>query len=222
MQNVESAVIAAAGLGSRLGLGHPKCMLELGGITLLTRMIKMLESHISKIHVVVGYREDLVIDYCARNHPHIVLVRNPDYRTTNTAQSFAIGARYLKGKCIFLDGDLVIDPNSFSDFISHAAQTEILVALCKPNTENAVFVDIEETDQGKIVKNFTRENPTSYEWGNVFSGPSTLMANTNANGYVFEHLAQHLPLPGHMLELAEIDTSADMRSAETFVLQHRL
>jgi hypothetical protein len=48
------------------------------------------------------------------------------------------------------------------------------------------------------------------------------MANTNANGYVFEHLAQHLPLPGHMLELAEIDTSADMRSAETFVLQHRL
>lgn len=85
-------------------------MLELGGITLLTRMIRLLESHISRIHVVVGYREDMVIDHCARYHPQVVLVRNPDFRTTNTAQSLALGALHLTGKCVFLDGDLVINP----------------------------------------------------------------------------------------------------------------
>lgn len=220
MQNVKSAVIAVAGLGSRLGLGHPKCMLELGGVTLLTRMINMLDSHISKIHVVVGYREDMVTDYCARHHPHVVLVRNPDFRTTNTAQSLALGARHITGKCVYLDGDLVINPNSFTDFLSHAARTEILIALCQPNTENAVFVNTEETNQGRIVNGFTRENRTHYEWGNVFTGPSTLL--NNANGYVFEHLAKHLPLPGQMLELAEIDTIADMRSAENFVSKYLL
>jgi hypothetical protein len=61
---------------------------------------------------------------------------------------------------------------------------------------------------------------TLCEWANVFAGPSTLM--NGAENYVFEHLAQRLPLPGHMLELAEIDTSADMRSAETFLLKHGL
>jgi choline kinase len=220
VQYVESAVIAAAGLGSRLGLGQPKCMLELGGVTLLTRMIRMLESHVSRVHVVVGYREDLIIDHCARHHPHVVLVRNPDFRTTNTAQSLALGARHLPGKCVFLDGDLVINPDSFTAFLDHAAETEILVALCQPNTENAVFVDTEKSSQGLTVKGFTRENRTLYEWANVCSGPNTLMSD--AENYVFEHLAKRLPLPGHMLELAEIDTSADMRSAEVFVSKHGL
>lgn len=220
MHAVENAVIAAAGLGSRLGLGHPKCMLELGGITLLTRMIRLLESYVSRIHVVVGYREDMVIDHCARYHPQVVLVRNPDFRTTNTAQSLALGARYLPGKCVFLDGDLVINPDSFGAFLDHAAQSELLVGLCQPNTENAVFADAEESAQGLTVTGFTRESRTLYEWANVFVGPTTLM--NGAENYVFEHLAKRLPLPGCMLELAEIDTSADMRSAETFVKKHGL
>lgn len=220
MQPVENAVIAAAGLGSRLGLGYPKCMLELGGITLLTRMIRMLEPHVSCIHVVIGYREDLIIDHCARYHPQVVLVRNPEFRTTNTAQSLALGARYMTGKCVFLDGDLVVNPDSFGAFLYQAALSEMLVGLCQPNTENAVFVDTEESAHGLVVTGFTRENRTCCEWANVFTGPSTLM--NSAENYVFEHLAKLLPLPGHMLELAEIDTSSDMRSAELFVMKHEL
>jgi choline kinase len=220
MQHVENAIIAAAGLGSRLGLGHPKCMLELGGITLLTRMIRMIESHVKRIHVVVGYRENLIIEHCARYHPHVVLVRNPDFRTTNTAQSLALGARYLKGKCVFLDGDLVINPDSFSAFLDHASRTEILIGLCQPNTENAVFADTEESPLGLTVKSFTKEYRTSCEWANVFAGPNMLM--NGAENYVFEYLTECLPLPGHMLELAEIDTTADMRSAEIFLLKHGL
>jgi len=195
-------------------------MLELGGITLLTRMIRMLEPHVSCIHVVIGYREDLIIDHCARYHPQVVLVRNPEFRTTNTAQSLALGARYMTGKCVFLDGDLVVNPDSFGAFLYQAALSEMLVGLCQPNTENAVFVDTEESAHGLVVTGFTRENRTCCEWANVFTGPSTLM--NSAENYVFEHLAKLLPLPGHMLELAEIDTSSDMRSAELFVMKHEL
>ena len=220
MQPVENALIAAAGLGSRLGLGHPKCMLELDGITLLTRMIRMLESHVSRIHVIIGYREEMIIDHCAQQHPEVVLVRNPEFRTTNTAQSLALGALHLAGKCVFLDGDLVINPDSFGVFLDRAARSEVLVGLCQPNTENAVFANTEESPQGLTVTSFTRENRTPFEWANVFSGPNTLM--NGAENYVFEHLAKRLPLPGHILELAEIDTSADMCSARAFVLKHGL
>lgn len=58
------------------------------------------------------------------------------------------------------------------------------------------------------------------EWANVFTGTSTLMNGTE--NYFFEQLAEPLPLPEHMLELAETDTSADMQSAEIFVLKHGL
>jgi choline kinase len=183
-------------------------------------MIRMLELHVSRIHVVIGYREDMIIDHCARYHPQVVLVRNPEFRTTNTAQSLALGARHLNGKCVFLDGDLVINPNSFGAFLDHAARSEMLVGLCQPNTENAVFARAEDSDQRLTVTGFTREDRTLFEWANVFSGPSTLM--DGAENYVFEHLAKRLPLPGRMLELAEIDTDADMRSAEIFVMRHGL
>lgn len=169
MQSIENAVIAAAGLGSRLGLGHPKCMLELGGITLLTRMIRTLEPHVSCIHVVVGYREDMVIDHCARYHPQVVLVRNPEFRTTNTAQSLAIGAQHLTGKCLFLDGDLVIEPESLCSFLHQASLSEMLLALCQPKSEQAVYVDTEKNAKSLMISGFTRERRTCHEWANVFS-----------------------------------------------------
>jgi choline kinase len=195
-------------------------MLQIGGITLLTRMIRVLEPHVARIHVVIGYREDLVIEHCARYHPKVSLVRNPAFRTTNTAQSLALGARYLTGKCVFLDGDLVINPDSFATFLRHAAMSKILVGLCQPNTENAIFVDTKQSANGLVVMGFTREQRTCYEWANIFTGPSDLM--NCAENYVFEHLAKFLPLPGHMLELAEIDSRSDMRSAELFVMKHGL
>lgn len=220
MQFVESAVIAAAGLGSRLGLGRPKCMLELGGVTLLSRMILTLEQHVSRIHVVVGYREDMVIDHCARYHPKVVLVRNPEFRTTNTAQSLALGANYLAGKCVFLDGDLILKPDSLADFLLEGAHSEILIGLCKPNTQNAVFVHAQESSNGLCLTDFTRDYRTNYEWANIFTGPTTLM--NGAENYVFEHLSNLLPLPGKILQLAEIDTSSDMESAEKFLIEHGL
>jgi choline kinase len=195
-------------------------MLEIDGTTLLTRMIRLLEAHVSRIHVVIGYREELIIDHCFRYHPQVVLVRNPEFRNTNTGHSLALGASHLSGKCVFLDGDLVINPDSLCSFLNHAALTDILVGICQPNTENAVFAEVEETAEGQTVIGFTREKTTLWEWANVFTGPNTLMHG--ADNYVFEHLAKRLPLPGHMLELAEIDTNADMRLAELFIQKYGL
>ena len=220
MQPIENAVIAAAGLGSRLGLGHPKCMLEISGVTLLSRMIRLLERHVSVIHVVIGYREELIIEHCARHHPSVVLVRNPEFRTTNTAHSLSLGARHLAGKCVFVDGDLVIEPDSFAAFLERSAQTDLLLGLCTPTTENAVYAHCEDTGDGLAISGFTRDQQTAHEWANIFTGPSSIM--DTAQNYVFEQLANHLPLPGMHLNLAEIDTTADLKAAQAFVEKFNL
>lgn len=214
MPNVRSAVIAAAGLGSRIGMGMPKCMIEIEGVTLLTRLITALRSHVEVIHLVVGYREEMVIEYCSKYHRDVVLVRNPDFRTTNTAYSFAKGAKYLSGKVLYLDGDLLVCPESLAKFIEAARGKDILVGLTDAKSEDAVFAYGEEEAGFINISSFSRDEKGEFEWANVVIAPNDFMQN--ASGYVFERLAEYLPLEGHLLELAEVDTIDDLNAAQRY------
>lgn len=222
MQAIEGAVIAAAGLGSRLGLGLPKAMLKIGGITLLSRQVKLLSQHVSKIHIVVGYREELIIEHCARFHREVVLIRNKDYRNTNTAYSYDIGARGIQGKTLFMDGDLIIDGRSMDAFISAARKVPAIAGITIAKSDQAVYVQTDWNDirSYRQVKEFSREVPTEFEWANVVVGPPDLMSGTT--GFVYQQLEKMLPLPAFELELEEVDTPDDLERAQRFALSHNL
>ena len=216
MQPIEGAVIAAAGLGSRLGLGLPKCMLEIGGRTILSRLIEATEPHVRRLHVVVGYREELVIEHCSRHHRNVVLVRNPHFRTTNTAQSMSVGARGFSGKVLFLDGDLLISPVCMAAFCSAAATSDVLIGLTRQQSEHGVYVRAAEgqTPDQVIVEEFARAPVRPLEWANLFTGPARVL--DAAGGFVFEELSRLLPLPGQVVSVAEIDTPGDLEVARRF------
>lgn len=215
MQDVAGVVIAAAGLGSRIGMGMPKCMIEIGGMTILSRLIKTLRSHFPVIHLVIGYREEMVIKYCSIHHRDIVLVRNPDYFTTSTAYSLSKGAIHLPGKILYLDGDLLISRESLSRFLTAAKEKDILVGLTDAKSENAVFVHGEASGSFVQISEFSRDKRSKIEWANVLVAPHDLLVG--APGCVFERLVEYLPLKGHMIELSEVDTSDDLEIARQFV-----
>ena len=218
MQAVEHAVIAAAGLGSRLGHGLPKCMLELGGMPLLSRLINTLQRHVEDIHVVVGYREELIINLCAKLHRDVVIVRNPEFRTTNTVQSMAMGAQGLTGKTLFLDGDLIIEPSSLHAFLDRAAKSPVLAAIAPSRSENPVNVELDPghgADGETRIAAFTRAHGNDFEWANVVAGPARML--DHATGYVYEKLEEGLPLHAAVLDLREVDTAADLEIAREFV-----
>lgn len=214
MQHVKSAVIAAAGLGSRIGLGMPKCMIEIDGITILTRLINALRPHVPMIYLVVGYREEMVAEYCSKYHRDIILVRNPDYRTTNTAHSFSKGAHFLRGKVLYLDGDLIISKDSLAAFINASISEEILVGVTRAKSENAVFIDGQIDKSSVSIFGFSRTKKSQLEWANIVIGPANLMGR--GSGYVYECLERYLPLKGAMIDLAEVDTGNDLREATLF------
>lgn len=219
MQPVRSAVIAAAGMGSRLGLGIPKCMLEVNGRTLLSRQIDILERHVEHIHVVVGYREEMILEHCSRHHRKVVLVRNRDFRTTNTAYSYKLGAAALPGKVLYIDGDIIVDETSLVNFLQIAANCDVLVGLTAASSENAVFAHCTSIKHGDsmTVGSFSRSVPSDYEWANIVTGPNSLMQN--ADGFVFEQLAARLPLPAATLNMAEVDTPLDLERAHKFAFE---
>lgn len=217
MHAVESAVIAAAGLGSRLGHGLPKCMLELGGQTLLTRLIHTLQTHVQKIHIVVGYREEMVINLCASLHREVVIVRNPDFRTTNTVQSMAMGARGCVGKTLFLDADLIISPESLHAFLAESRNHQALAGIAQSRSENPVNVVLSAhtTNEKTLrIEQFTRESGHNFEWANVVSGDARML--DGATGFVYETLEKLIPLPARELDLREVDTTADLDLAREF------
>ncbi|WP_261924390.1 NTP transferase domain-containing protein [Shewanella sp. NFH-SH190041] len=213
MSIVTNAVIAAAGMGSRIGLGMPKCMIEIQGVTLLSRMLAALVGQVEHVFLVVGYRENLVAEYCRRHHPEVILVRNPDFATTNTAASYGIAARYLQGKTLFIDGDLIVNPASLAAFLQQAEDCPLLVGITPASSDNAVLV----SHQGDTITGFTAQQGESaaYEWANLFVGDGRVFES--ADGFVYESLNAFLPARCAAVELCEIDTQADYQRACAFV-----
>ena len=84
MEPTRNAVILAAGVGKRLGLKDlPKCLVEIGGRTLMKRRLENLAAAgISRVVVVLGHSGEKIRERFGdhQGDPEIQYVENPDYR----------------------------------------------------------------------------------------------------------------------------------------------
>lgn len=204
MQAVKHVVIAAAGLGSRLGQGKPKCLVELEGVKILDHLMSQLDG-VEDVRIVVGFDENSVISEIQRIRSDVIIVRNPNFRSTTTLHSYALGARYLTGDCLFMDGDLLLERKSFSHFLHSCVPGVPKLAVTKSKTKDAVYAAIE----GAHVVGFQREEPTEYEWSNIAWLPVSLFDNIDHTA-VYEHLHAFLPIAFGEVISYEVDTQEDL------------
>ncbi len=106
------AVLLAAGVGSRLGRPFPKALVKLpNGERILGRQIRILrENGIRQIYVVVGFKMDLIME----EFPDVYFRYNPFYYITNTSKSLACALRDLDDNVLWLNGDVIADPEVLS------------------------------------------------------------------------------------------------------------
>jgi choline kinase len=209
----QHAVIAAAGLGSRLGQGRPKCLVEVEGATILSRQLDLLAG-VPDVRVVVGFQAAAVAAEARRWRPDVTLVENRDFATTTTLVSYALGARGVDSPCLFMDGDILFRPSSFERFV--ACGERLVVGYTDAKTADAVYVTVENDH----VTQFDRSRPTPYEWANIAILPADYCEG--ADGAVFERLACDLPVPGAHVDSFEIDRPSDLALAAEAVRQGRL
>lgn len=116
-------VILAAGMAKRLRPltdTKPKCLLEVGGKTLLQRTVDaMASAGISEFLVVTGYRASMIRDFLgnllgnSRTTPRISYIDNPDYEHNNNIFSLWLAMQELHGKEVLLmDSDILCDPEA--------------------------------------------------------------------------------------------------------------
>lgn len=111
------AVILAAGTASRLRplTEHcPKCLLQIGGKTLLERTIEAITgSGINEITVVTGYLKDMIVTFLNERYPNLTFhfIHNEDYASTNNIFSLWLARTQVEGKdFLLMDSDIYCDP----------------------------------------------------------------------------------------------------------------
>lgn len=99
------AIIVAAGPGSRLRPftdDRPKCLLDIGGRTILQRAIDALRQNgIEEIAVVRGYRGEMI------GYPGIRYYENPEYGSTNLLESLFRAESEMDGEFIVSYADIL-------------------------------------------------------------------------------------------------------------------
>lgn len=103
-----NGLILAAGSGTRMqGLegAKPKCLLEVGGRPLIEHQVTALRNAgVDSIVVVVGYQAERIRRTVGPDASYIL---NPAFASTNSLQSFVLGAEHLAGDTLVLNADVL-------------------------------------------------------------------------------------------------------------------
>lgn len=227
MSAVKNAVIAAAGMGKRLGAGQPKCLVKVAGKTILEYQLDLLRDF-ENIFIVTGFCEEAVIEFAGKIRRDIIFVRNADFQHTKTLDSFYLAARVVDGFSLFLDGDMIIEPRSFRSFLEVAEvqmqKNSMTVAVSERISDDPVYAEVQADGTGEPkIYNFSYENKSAYEWANIVCMSAERVVTPFSNGgglknsHTFEFLKQFLPSNIGVIDRLEIDTPSDLNFAENFL-----
>ncbi|MFH1379106.1 MAG: phosphocholine cytidylyltransferase family protein [bacterium] len=225
------AVIVAAGEGKRIADitgGKPKCLLEIGGTTLINRLINQLKQEgIKEIAIIVGYKKESIINQIDSS---IKVIENPFYTNTNNMASLFCARDFIKGnEFIYVHGDLIMEDKIINKCSAESGDVVMAVDF-KPCDEEAMKVRVEKD----LIIESSKEIPldkSAGEWIGVikFSQRGGNMFFTEAkkaldegykNAYdtlVLTRMAQQMPIRSSNitgLPWVEIDFKEDFEKAE--------
>lgn len=158
------AIILAAGLGSRISPmtdNLPKCLLLVGGITILERMIHNIQScGINEIIFVLGHCQEKIQELVNREFPNLntQFILNNYYKTTNTGYSLMLTKDAVKGSSfVKFDADVVFDIAILKRLIAY----DCLNCLC---IDKNIHLDAEEIKvildkESRVLKVSKSEDP---------------------------------------------------------------
>ena len=215
MSFIKHFVIAAAGMGTRMGGDKPKCLLEFKGKPLIEHLLNLLED-CEDIRIVVGHCADDIISLTKEIRKDITYVINNSYRNTTTLGSYILGARHLKDPVYYVDADIYFNPISFGQFIEESKinPKRPLIGVTSVKTQDCVYAQLNDKKDEVIA--FTRNQPDKskriWEWANISYLPNGFLYH-DENQAVYSILEESLPLPAFIIDSYEMDTPQDMANA---------
>lgn len=195
----KSVVISCAGIGSRLGLGLTKALVEINGQSLISWQLKLFKD-VKDVRIVIGFQGGEIIQEVRKYRDDVIFCYNHRYFETKTGASYYLGARHANHQTLEWDGDLLVHPDDVKRILNTPGE---FICYAEKSSDDAVFVQTNET--GEVMR-FSRETG-DYEW----TGPACMdkrhLTYCSQNVYnMFEPLC---PMKGIKVRAYDIDTYND-------------
>ena len=141
MTQIKQAIILAAGQGRRLlpyTKDRPKCLLDVGGKTILEHQVEaLLSQRVERITVVTGYLSHKVRQVLGQR---VQYIENPHYGATSSMYSLWLARDIATAGCLILN----------SDVLFHTAILQALLESPYPDVLAVDFASVLAEEETKV------------------------------------------------------------------------
>ena len=195
----KSVVISCAGIGSRLGLGLTKALVQINGNSLISWQLKLFKD-VKDVRIVIGFQGGEIIEEVRKYRDDVIFCYNHRYFETKTGASYYLGARHANHETLEWDGDLLVHPDDVKKLLATSGE---FICYADKTSDDAVFV---QTNENGDVLCFSREQG-DYEWtGPACMNKQHLIYSTQN---VFNRFEPYCPMTGIKVRAYDIDTYND-------------
>ena len=161
------AIILAAGKGKRLDQirgGDPKCLLDVGGVSLIERQIHILKTlGVSDITAVVGFGSEYVRERCGAE---LSYVENELHTETNSLYSLWLTRDLLSDGFVVLNADVLFHTQMLVDLLSSEHEDALLISYQPHGTLGDEEMKVKVED-GRVVDISKQMDPAEADGENV-------------------------------------------------------
>lgn len=195
----KSVVISCAGIGSRLGLGLTKALVQINGNSLISWQLKLFKD-VKDVRIVIGFQGGEIIEEVRKYRDDVIFCYNHRYFETKTGASYYLGARHANHETLEWDGDLLVHPDDVKKLLATSGE---FICYADKTSDDAVFV---QTNENGDVLCFSREQG-DYEW----TGPACMNKHhlIYSTQNVFNMFEPYCPMKGIKVRAYDIDTYND-------------
>lgn len=177
----EDALFLLAGRGRRLGEmgdGLPKCLVPVGGIPILHRMLDQLRARgCRRAVLVIGHLGDKIREFCGDswNGLRIEYIENREWETTNNIVSLFMAAGSVDNDILLIEGDIVLTDGLLGQI---GSQGNCMAVSPFRDHMDGTVVTILENDVEKILLKGDRERDNAvrlYKSVNIYRLTSDVM-----------------------------------------------
>lgn len=131
-KGIKTAVILAAGMGSRLRSvidDKPKGLLTIDGKELVIRSLDCLMAHgITDIVIVLGYMRKTYIETLKNHYPSIRYIYNADFAETGSMHSLFLARGQVRSDFLLLESDLLYEDRCITSLLEDPGEEAILIS----------------------------------------------------------------------------------------------
>ena len=206
MNNETTVIICCAGMGTRLGIGLPKALVDIDNKPLIIHLLELFDEF-EDVRVVVGYQAEKIIEVVNKYRKDIMFTFNYDYKTTGPAASLTKALVGAKDIVLSIGGDVLIDKENLDKIL----KCDECIPYTDITSEEPTLIDVQNNEVREIGES------GNYEWQGIVKIKRNKLINSNK--YIYEMINQNLPMKGIYINSREIDSQEDYDNAIKYYIK---